>query len=68
MSVTSPTVADDMVARLLGDLGAPAVVELTQMIALENRRSRCHSLAGLPSQGYSDVCELPLAKPSSSAR
>ena len=31
------------------------------MIALENMRSRFNSAAGLQSQGYSDVCELPLA-------
>ena len=47
------------------ELGAPAVVELTQMVALENMRSRFNSAAGLQSQGYSDVCELPLAVPSS---
>jgi AhpD family alkylhydroperoxidase len=64
MSVTPPTVTDELVARLLERLGAPAVVELTQMIALENMRSRFNSAAGLQSQGYSDVCELPLAVPS----
>jgi alkylhydroperoxidase family enzyme len=63
MSTTPLTVTDDMVARLLDRLGAPAVVELTQMIALENMRSRFNSAAGLQSQGYSDVCELPLARP-----
>ena len=31
------------------------------MVALENMRSRFNSAAGLQSQGYSDVCELPLA-------
>ncbi len=64
MSVTPLTVTDDMVANLVEQLGAPAVVELTQMIALENMRSRFNSAAGLQSQGYSDVCELPLAVPS----
>jgi hypothetical protein len=34
------------------------------MVALENMRSRFNSAAGLQSQGYSDVCELPLAVPS----
>jgi alkylhydroperoxidase family enzyme len=61
MSVTPPTVTDEMVASLVSALGAPAVVELTQMVALENMRSRFNSAAGLQSQGYSDVCELPLA-------
>ncbi|WP_028661180.1 carboxymuconolactone decarboxylase family protein [Nocardioides insulae] len=61
MTVTPPTVTDDLVARLLEELGAPAVVELTEMIALENMRSRANSAAGLQSQGFSDRCEIPLA-------
>jgi AhpD family alkylhydroperoxidase len=64
MTVTPPIVTDEMVAHLIEQLGAPAVVELTQMVALENMRSRFNSAAGLQSQGYSDVCELPLAVPS----
>ncbi len=63
MSVTPLTVTDWMVEKLLDQLGESAVVELTQMIALENMRSRFNSAAGLQSQGFSDVCELPLAKP-----
>lgn len=63
MSLTPPTVTDEMVAALLEDLGAPAVVELTQMVALENMRSRFNAAAGLQSQGYSEVCDLPLAGP-----
>ena len=63
MSVTPLTVTDQQVASLVDQLGAAAVVELTQMIALENMRSRFNSAAGLQSQGYSDVCELPLAMP-----
>lgn len=64
MSVTPLTVTDELVARLVERLGTEAVVELTQMVALENMRSRFNSAAGLQSQGYSDVCELPLAVPS----
>lgn len=64
MSTTPLTVTDELVARLIDQLRTPAVVELTQMIALENMRSRFNSAAGLQSQGYSDVCELPLAVPS----
>nr|WP_246300018.1 carboxymuconolactone decarboxylase family protein [Nocardioides panaciterrulae] len=63
MSLTPPTVTDEMVAGLVDQLGAAAVVELTQMIALENMRSRFNSAAGLQSQGYSEVCELPLSQP-----
>lgn len=64
MSVTPPTVTDELTDRLLAALGTPAVVELTQMVALENMRSRFNSAAGLQSQGYSDVCELPIVVPS----
>lgn len=63
MTATPPTVTDELVARLLEQLGAPAVVELTQVVALENMRSRFNSAAGLASQGYSEVCELPLEMP-----
>jgi AhpD family alkylhydroperoxidase len=68
MSSTPLTVTDAMVAGLVDQLGTAAVVELTQMIALENMRSRFNSAAGLQSQGYSDVCELPLAVPSGGMR
>jgi len=64
MSVTPLAVTDELTGRLLAALGAPAVVELTQMVALENMRSRFNSAAGLQSQGYSDACELPLVVPS----
>ena len=66
MSTTPLGVTDEMVAGLIDRLGVEAVVELTQMVALENMRSRFNSAAGLKSQGYSDVCELPLAVPSTS--
>jgi AhpD family alkylhydroperoxidase len=66
MSTTPLAVTDEMVAGLIERLGVEAVVELTQMIALENMRSRFNSAAGLRSQGYSDVCELPLVVPSGS--
>ncbi len=64
MSTTPLGVTDEMVAGLIERLGVEAVVELTQMVALENMRSRFNCAAGLQSQGYSDVCELPLAVPS----
>ena len=60
MTTTPMTVTDAMVDRLVEQLGAPAVVELTQMVALENMRSRFNCAAGLQSQGFSDVCELPM--------
>ena len=61
MTETPPTVTDAMVERLREQLGEAAVVELTMMVAIENERSRFNSAMGLASQGYSDVCELPLA-------
>jgi alkylhydroperoxidase family enzyme len=64
MSTTPMGVTDEMVAGLVERVGVEAVVELTQMVALENMRSRFNAAAGLESQGYSDVCELPLAVPS----
>ena len=68
MSTTPMTVTDEMTASLIAQLGTPAVVELTEMVAIENMRSRFNSAAGLQSQGYSDVCELPLAVPSDAVR
>jgi len=65
MTVTPPTVSDELVSRLDEALGHAAVVELTMMVAVENQRSRFNSAMGLASQGYSDRCELaPLAVPS----
>ncbi|CAA9389358.1 MAG: PROBABLE TRANSPOSASE FUSION PROTEIN [uncultured Nocardioides sp.] len=64
MTVTPPTVTSEMVARLDQPLGHAAVVELTMMVAIENERSRFNSAMGLASQGFSDVCELALARPS----
>ena len=66
MTVTPPEVTDEMVASLDRQLGHAAVVELTMMVAIENERSRFNAAMGLASQGFSDVCELPLAVPSSS--
>jgi alkylhydroperoxidase family enzyme len=63
MTATPPAVTDEMVRALTDRLGAEAVVELTFVVALENERSRFNSAMGLASQGFSDVCELPLARP-----
>ena len=63
-TATPPTVTDEMVASLRDRLGDPAVVELTMMVAVENQRSRFNASMGLASQGYSEVCELPLDAPS----
>jgi alkylhydroperoxidase family enzyme len=65
MTVTPPTVTDEMSAGLLGQLGAPAVVELTAFIALANLYTRTNTAFGIESQGFAAACELkPLATPS----
>jgi alkylhydroperoxidase family enzyme len=64
MSQTPPTVTDELSARLLGQLGAPAMVELTAYIALANLYTRTNVAFGVHSQGLSAACDLkPLALP-----
>jgi alkylhydroperoxidase family enzyme len=65
MSQTPPTVTDEMSARLLDELGAPALVELTTFIALANMMTRANTAFGIESQEFSAACDLkPLAVPS----
>jgi alkylhydroperoxidase family enzyme len=65
MSQTPPTVTDEMSARLLEALGAPALLELTAYIALANLATRTNAVLGIEAQGFSAACELaPLAEPS----
>ncbi|WP_432093531.1 carboxymuconolactone decarboxylase family protein [Streptomyces sp. bgisy100] len=59
MTATPPTVDDALVARLREQLGEPAVVELTAMVAVENMRSRINTALGMTSQGFKDSCEVP---------
>jgi len=62
MSQTPPTVTDELSARLLRQLGAPALVELTTWIALANLYTRSNVALGVEAQGLSDSCNLkPLA-------
>jgi alkylhydroperoxidase family enzyme len=68
MSQTPPTVTDELSARLLGQLGAPALVELTAWIALANQFARTNVALGIEAQGISASCGLaPLAQPSRAA-
>ncbi|WP_307623457.1 carboxymuconolactone decarboxylase family protein [Streptomyces sp. V3I7] len=62
MTATPPTVTDDLVDRLRGELGEPALVELTAMVSVENLRSRTNSALGLTSQGFKDACEIPAGR------
>ena len=64
MSVTPPRVTDDLSTRLLEQLGAPAMVELTASIAFANMNTRCNTALGIEAQGFSKACTLPLAQPS----
>lgn len=58
MTVTPPTVTDEMTEALRADLGEDGFVELTMMIAVENERSRFNSALGLTSQGFKATCDL----------
>jgi len=67
MTQTPPTVTDELSARLLAQLGAPALVELTAYIALANLYTRSNTALGIESQGFAAACQLaPLAEPSPS--
>jgi alkylhydroperoxidase family enzyme len=64
MSQTPPTVTDELSARLLDQLGAPALVELTAYVALANLFARSNIALGVSSQGFSAACDLkPLPLP-----
>lgn len=63
MSQTPPTVTDEMSAQLLGELGAPALVELTAFIAVANFMTRTNAAFAIESQGFAASCDLaPLAE------
>jgi alkylhydroperoxidase family enzyme len=64
MSQTPPTVTDELSARLLEQLGAAALVELTAFIALANFYTRSNVAFGVESDGFAAACDLkPLAEP-----
>jgi alkylhydroperoxidase family enzyme len=67
MTETPSTVTDALSARLLDALGPAALLELTAFIALANVPTRMNTALGITSQGFSKVCELPLAAPSTVA-
>jgi alkylhydroperoxidase family enzyme len=62
MTSTPTTVTDELSASLLARLGSAALVELTVFIGFANMASRVNTAHGITSQGYSDACEIPLAK------
>jgi alkylhydroperoxidase family enzyme len=68
MSQTPLAVTDEMSARLLHQLGAPALVELTAFIGAANMVSRNNVALGIKAQGFAAACGLePLAVPSKTA-
>lgn len=64
MSETPPRVTDALSARLLEQLGAPAMLELTAWVGLANMAARINTALGIEAQGFSRVCRVPLAQPS----
>jgi alkylhydroperoxidase family enzyme len=64
MTRTPPTVSDELSARLLDELGAPGLLELTAYVAMANLVTRTNTALGIESQGFAATCELPpLAEP-----
>jgi alkylhydroperoxidase family enzyme len=64
MSETPPRVTDELSARLLEQLGAPTMVELTAVVGFANSTTRSNTALGIEAQGFSKACRLPLAQPS----
>ncbi|MBV6762454.1 carboxymuconolactone decarboxylase family protein [Rhodococcus opacus] len=63
MTLTPPTVTDELSARLLEALGPAALVELTAFIALTNFMTRSNTAMGIESQGLAASCGLkPLSE------
>jgi alkylhydroperoxidase family enzyme len=62
MTNTPPTVTDELYASLLDRLGPAAMVELTAFIAYANLATRANVANGVESQGFSNGCEIPLAR------
>jgi hypothetical protein len=68
MSQTPPTVIDELSTRLLEQLGAPGLVELTAFAAMANQMARTNVALVIEPQGFSAAWGLaPLAQPSSVA-
>src|SRR4051812_30884907 len=64
MTMTEPTVTDDMVARCGDQLGDAALVELTAVIAFANLIARSRVALGMDSDGFTAARRLkPLAQP-----
>ena len=62
MTSTPTAVTDELYARLLGQLGPAAMVELTVFVGFANLAGRVNTAHGIVSQGYSEACEIPLTR------
>ncbi len=63
MSQTPPTVTDEMVESLAGQLGEAALVELTTVIGYANLTTRSNVALGIESEGFASACGLkPMAE------
>jgi alkylhydroperoxidase family enzyme len=62
MTSTPTAVTDELYARLLGQLGPAAMVELTVFVGFANLAGRINTAHGIASQGYSGACEIPLTR------
>ncbi|MFO7192948.1 MULTISPECIES: carboxymuconolactone decarboxylase family protein [Thermocrispum] len=60
MTATPVEVTDAQVAELEAEFGPAGVVELTYHIALENMRARSNSALGIPAQGFTESCQVPV--------
>ena len=60
MTQTPPTVTDELSARLLEQLGAAALVELTAVGRVGEHVHARNTALGIESQGFSKACALPL--------
>jgi len=63
MTRTPPAVADDLSARLLEQLGAPGLLELTAFVGAANMASRTNVALGIEAEGLAAACgfALPVA-------
>ena len=59
MSQTPPAVTDELSGRLLDQLGAPALLELTARIGAMNLSARGNVALGIRSQEFAASCGLP---------
>lgn len=67
MSQTPPEPSEELVARLLRDLGPAGLVELTTVIGFANLTTRCNIALGIESEGFAASCGLaPMAPRSES--